>query len=115
MVVAPNLQTLAGVGALRTFGIVCVIAAIAMIAAIARHAGPIAVAPTHRAQRYENPPQAPRQVQICHMTFGDDGIPIEHTEMLWGDYVNQQGDPAVGWHSHDPTTGNARHSGRRIA
>jgi hypothetical protein len=43
-----------------------------------------------------------------HMTFDENGIPVNHTEMLWGDYIDKQGNPAVGWHSHDPVTGNAQ-------
>jgi hypothetical protein len=43
-----------------------------------------------------------------HMSFNEIGIPVNHTEMLWGDYMDKQGNPAVGWHSHDPVTGNAQ-------
>jgi hypothetical protein len=43
-----------------------------------------------------------------HMTFDENGIPVNHSEMLWGDYIDKQGNPAVGWHSHDPVTGNAQ-------
>jgi hypothetical protein len=43
-----------------------------------------------------------------HMTFDEKAAPINHTELLWGDYVDKQGKPAIGWHSHDPVVGNAR-------
>ena len=43
-----------------------------------------------------------------HMSFNEIGIPVNHTEMLWGDYMDKQGNPSVGWHSHDPVTGNAQ-------
>jgi len=43
-----------------------------------------------------------------HMTFDESGIPVSHTEMLWGDYIDKQGNPAVGFHSHDPVHGNAQ-------
>ncbi len=46
-------------------------------------------------------------VEGYHMTFDATGIPQNHTDMLWGDYIDKQGKPAVGWHSHDPVTGNA--------
>jgi hypothetical protein len=49
-----------------------------------------------------------RGVDGYHMTFDENGIPVNHTEMLWGDYIDKQGNPAVGWHSHDPVTGNAQ-------
>jgi hypothetical protein len=39
----------------------------------------------------------------------DGGVaPVNHGELLWGDYVDRQGRAAIGWHSHDPVTGNAR-------
>ena len=47
-------------------------------------------------------------VEGYHMSFDEIGIPTNHTEMLWGDYVDKQGNPAVGWHNHDPVTGNAQ-------
>ncbi|MCA9679573.1 MAG: hypothetical protein H6708_10470 [Kofleriaceae bacterium] len=47
-------------------------------------------------------------VEGYHMTFDAHGIPVNHTEMLWGDYLDKQGNPAVGWHSHDPVSGNAQ-------
>jgi hypothetical protein len=47
-------------------------------------------------------------VEGYHMTFDANGIPTNHLEMLWGDYIDKQGHPAVGWHSHDPVTGNAQ-------
>jgi hypothetical protein len=47
-----------------------------------------------------------------HMVFDDDldagPIPIDHTDMRWGDYIDRHGRPAVGWHSHDRDAGNAR-------
>lgn len=47
-----------------------------------------------------------------HMTFAVDldggTVLVEHKEMQWGDYLDRQGRPAVGWHSHDPATGNAQ-------
>jgi hypothetical protein len=48
------------------------------------------------------------EVEGYHMTFDANGIPSNHVEMLWGDYLDKQGHPAVGWHSHDPVTGNAQ-------
>ena len=51
---------------------------------------------------------APTQVEGYHMTFDSHGIPSNHHEMLWGDYIDKQGNPAVGWHSHDPVSGNAQ-------
>lgn len=53
-------------------------------------------------------PPAESGVEGYHMTFDEQGIPVNHTEMLWGDYIDKQGNPAVGFHSHDPTTGNAQ-------
>lgn len=50
----------------------------------------------------------PTQVEGYHMTFDAHGIPSNHHEMLWGDYIDKQGHPAVGWHSHDPVSGNAQ-------
>ena len=47
-------------------------------------------------------------VEGYHMTFDEHGIPTNHSEMLWGDYIDKHGSPAVGWHSHDPVTGNAQ-------
>jgi len=47
-------------------------------------------------------------VEGYHMSFDEQGIPVNHTEMLWGDYIDKQGNPAVGFHSHDPATGNAQ-------
>jgi hypothetical protein len=47
-----------------------------------------------------------------HMSFDDDpdagSVPQDHADRLWGDYVDREGKPSVGWHSHDPVTGNAR-------
>jgi hypothetical protein len=46
-----------------------------------------------------------------HITFDDvDGgmAPVNHTELLWGEYIDRRGRAAIGWHSHDPVTGNAR-------
>lgn len=51
-------------------------------------------------------------VAHAHMTYDDAGIPVQHIEMRWGNYVDRQGDPAIGWHSHDPVTGNARSTPR---
>lgn len=48
------------------------------------------------------------QVEGYHMSFDANGIPTNHTELLWGDYIDKQGNPAVGWHSHDPVSGNAQ-------
>ena len=47
-------------------------------------------------------------VEGYHMSFDANGIPTNHVDLLWGDYVDKQGNPAVGWHSHDPVTGNAQ-------
>lgn len=47
-------------------------------------------------------------VEGYHMTFDATGIPTNHTDMLWGDFIDKQGNPAVGWHSHDPVSGNAQ-------
>jgi hypothetical protein len=54
------------------------------------------------------PPAGVGIVEGYHMTFDANGIPTNHVEMLWGDYIDRQGHPAVGWHSHDPVTGNAQ-------
>ena len=35
-------------------------------------------------------------VEGYHMTFDANGIPTNHVEMLWGDYIDKQGHPAVG-------------------
>jgi hypothetical protein len=48
-----------------------------------------------------------RALEGYHMSFDENGIPISHTDMLWGDYIDRQGNPAVGFHSHDPVSGNA--------
>jgi hypothetical protein len=48
-----------------------------------------------------------RAAEGYHMSFDENGIPISHTDMLWGDYIDKQGNPAVGFHSHDPVSGNA--------
>jgi hypothetical protein len=53
-------------------------------------------------------PPAESGVEGYHMSFDEQGIPVNHTEMLWGDYIDKQGNPAVGFHSHDPATGNAQ-------
>lgn len=53
-------------------------------------------------------PPAEAGVEGYHMSFDEQGIPVNHTEMLWGDYIDKQGNPAVGFHSHDPATGNAQ-------
>jgi len=53
-------------------------------------------------------PPAEAEVEGYHMSFDEQGIPVNHTEMLWGDYIDKQGNPAVGFHSHDPATGNAQ-------
>jgi hypothetical protein len=42
------------------------------------------------------------------MSFDENGIPTNHSDMLWGDYIDKQGNPAVGFHSHDPVSGNAQ-------
>ena len=47
-------------------------------------------------------------VEGYHMSFDANGIPTNHVDLLWGDYIDKQGNPAVGWHSHDPVTGNAQ-------
>ncbi len=47
-----------------------------------------------------------------HLVFDDfDGgvpAPQAHREKLWGNYIDKQGHPAAGWHSHDPEIGNAQ-------
>jgi hypothetical protein len=48
-----------------------------------------------------------RSLEGYHMSFDENGVPIAHTDMLWGDYIDKQGNPAVGFHSHDPVHGNA--------
>lgn len=53
-------------------------------------------------------PPSEHSVEPYHMAFDESGIPVNHTEMLWGDYIDKQGNAAVGWHSHDPVTGNAQ-------
>ena len=62
--------------------------------------------PTVSASAAYPPPDA--GVEGYHMSFDESGIPVNHTEMLWGDYIDKQGNPAVGFHSHDPATGNAQ-------
>lgn len=47
-------------------------------------------------------------VEGYHMSFDESGVPVSHTDMLWGDYIDKQGNPAVGFHSHDPVAGNAQ-------
>jgi len=47
-------------------------------------------------------------IEGYHLAVDEHGIPHHHTEMLWGDYIDKQGKPAVGYHSHDPVTGNAQ-------
>lgn len=47
-------------------------------------------------------------VEGYHLAVDEHGIPHHHNEMLWGDYIDKQGKPAVGYHSHDPVTGNAQ-------
>jgi hypothetical protein len=47
-------------------------------------------------------------IEGYHMSFDANGIPTNHVDLLWGDYIDKQGNPAVGWHSHDPVTGNAQ-------
>ncbi len=49
-----------------------------------------------------------RSLEGYHMSFDEMGMPISHTDMLWGDYIDRQGNPAVGFHSHDPAHGNAQ-------
>jgi len=49
-----------------------------------------------------------RALEGYHMTFDENGIPISHEDMLWGDYIDKQGNPAVGFHSHHPVHGNAQ-------
>jgi hypothetical protein len=51
--------------------------------------------------------QKPSGVAGYHMAFDENGIPHLHHEWLWGDYIDKQGKPQVGYHSHDPATGNA--------
>ena len=53
-------------------------------------------------------PHADAAVEGYHMSFDENGIPTNHTDMLWGDYIDKQGNPAVGFHSHDPVSGNAQ-------
>jgi hypothetical protein len=47
-------------------------------------------------------------IEGYHLAVDEHGIPHHHVEMLWGDYIDRQGKPAVGYHSHDPVTGNAQ-------
>lgn len=55
------------------------------------------------------PAVAPEQgVEGYHLAVDENGIPHDHADMLWGDYIDRQGRPAVGYHSHDPVAGNAR-------
>jgi hypothetical protein len=54
------------------------------------------------------PAQAGGGIEGYHLAVDEHGIPHSHTEMLWGDYIDKQGKPAVGYHSHDPVTGNAQ-------
>ena len=53
-------------------------------------------------------PSVDSLVEGYHMSFDANGIPTNHVDLLWGDYIDKQGNPAVGWHSHDPVTGNAQ-------
>ncbi len=53
----------------------------------------------------------PGDPSLKHLELDDsDGgvAPINHHELLWGDYIDKRGNPAVGWHSHDPAIGNAQ-------
>jgi hypothetical protein len=43
-----------------------------------------------------------------HFIFDENSAPANHTELLWGDYIDRKGKPAVGWHSHHPVNGNAQ-------
>jgi hypothetical protein len=51
---------------------------------------------------------AESSIEGYHLAFDENGIPHNHSEMLWGDYIDKQGRPAVGYHSHDPASGNAQ-------
>lgn len=51
---------------------------------------------------------APKGVEGHHLAVDEQGIPHSHSDMLWGDYIDKQGRPAVGYHSHDPVHGNAQ-------
>lgn len=53
-------------------------------------------------------PSPDAHIEGYHMSFDANGIPTNHVDLLWGDYIDKQGNPAVGWHSHDPVTGNAQ-------
>lgn len=64
--------------------------------------------PQVNVQQAGAPAPADDGVEGYHMTFDANGIPVSHTEMLWGDYIDKQGNPAVGFHSHDPVHGNAQ-------
>ncbi len=55
-----------------------------------------------------NQPAAGGGIEGYHLAVDEYGIPHHHNEMLWGDYIDKQGKPAVGYHSHDPVTGNAQ-------
>ncbi len=77
----------------------------------------VARAPGPEAAREDAPLDAstrrhPGHSDDKHLTFDEDldgGVaPRNHTERLWGDYLDRQGRPALGWHSHHPDTGNAQ-------
>lgn len=65
----------------------------------------------HRAPADASLRTHPGSSELKHLELDetDGGIaPRNHRELLWGDYIDARGNPAVGWHSHDPVTGNAR-------
>jgi len=68
-------------------------------------AGP---APTVQVHNQTNGSSNGSGIEGYHLAVDEHGIPHHHTEMLWGDYIDKQGKPAVGYHSHDPVTGNAQ-------
>jgi hypothetical protein len=50
----------------------------------------------------------PGEMSDKNFVFDENGAPTYHTDRLWGNYVDKDGKPQVGWHSHDPKTGVAR-------
>lgn len=64
--------------------------------------------PTPQVHVHDQAPPREHAVEGYHLAVDEHGIPHDHTEMLWGDYIDKQGRAAVGYHSHDPVTGNAR-------
>jgi hypothetical protein len=64
--------------------------------------------PADASHRIHPGPDGGDEMSMKHTTFDGEGAPTNHTDLLWGDYIDKEGKPAVGWHSHDPVKGNAQ-------